>query len=320
MTMSAISSTAGTVAKNNYKFNAGTELTESFDINYYETYFRQYDAQLGRFTGVDALAEQTFSWSPYQFGYNNPAMFNDPTGLQADVNPIRDIFIALRDWILSGHSINEISFNGQQVDFVSFTQTIDGDLIEIGGHIGNKERGTFNGKSGYFFSYSYSVNDGGYTEGSDDYTDPGHSYVLNTLGVGRLFAADLTQMFDATIAETESMFSGLKDVFGMNVVGKVSFFFAYMNDNGPGDLKKHGYSYNEVRYSIYRGQPMLFDDYGNYNYGAAANAFGIPLWMALYGAGANQVWNGKADWTNPFGFYDAKHDTEMINKGFNNKN
>lgn len=58
MAMSAISSSTGTVAKNNYKFNAGTELTESFDINYYETYFRQYDAQLGRFTGVDALAEQ----------------------------------------------------------------------------------------------------------------------------------------------------------------------------------------------------------------------------------------------------------------------
>ena len=58
LTMSAISSSAGTVAKNNYKFNDGTELTESFDINYYETYFRQYDAQLGRFTGVDALAEQ----------------------------------------------------------------------------------------------------------------------------------------------------------------------------------------------------------------------------------------------------------------------
>lgn len=34
--------------------------------------------------GVDALAEQTLSWSPYQFGYNSPAMFNDPTGLQAD--------------------------------------------------------------------------------------------------------------------------------------------------------------------------------------------------------------------------------------------
>ena len=40
---------------------------------------------MGRFTGVDALAEQALSCSPYQFGYNNPAMFNDPSGLQADV-------------------------------------------------------------------------------------------------------------------------------------------------------------------------------------------------------------------------------------------
>lgn len=65
---------------NNYKFNAGTELNDYFDVDYYETYFRNYDAQVGRFTRVDVLAENYFSQSLYHFSYNDPISFNDPLG------------------------------------------------------------------------------------------------------------------------------------------------------------------------------------------------------------------------------------------------
>jgi RHS repeat-associated protein len=82
--MKAISSTAAMKMQTRYKFNGGTELETSFDVDYYETYFRQYDAQIGRFTGVDALAGRTRSISPYQFGFDNPVLFNDPSGLLAD--------------------------------------------------------------------------------------------------------------------------------------------------------------------------------------------------------------------------------------------
>lgn len=78
--MKALCSQAATVSANNYKFNAGTELENSFDVSYYETYFRNYDAQVGRFTGVDVLAENYFSQSPYHFSYNDPISFNDPLG------------------------------------------------------------------------------------------------------------------------------------------------------------------------------------------------------------------------------------------------
>ena len=69
-------------ASNNYKFNGGVELNESFDVDYYETSFRKYDCQTGRFTGVDELAEETFYLTPYQFGANDPVSYNDPTGLK----------------------------------------------------------------------------------------------------------------------------------------------------------------------------------------------------------------------------------------------
>ena len=76
--MSAISSKALLKTTDPYKYNAGSELEE--ELGYYNTFYRKYDAQIGRFTGVDILAESTAGLSPFQFGNNNPIMFNDPTG------------------------------------------------------------------------------------------------------------------------------------------------------------------------------------------------------------------------------------------------
>ncbi|MFY0592017.1 DUF6443 domain-containing protein [Roseivirga sp.] len=81
MNINALSSTAPLSKPNQFKYNAGTELTEAFDFDIYETPFRGYDAQLGRFMQVDAMADVLSSITPYNFGYNNPIIFNDPTGL-----------------------------------------------------------------------------------------------------------------------------------------------------------------------------------------------------------------------------------------------
>ena len=66
---------------NRFQFNAQTEKESSLGLEWYETPFRRYDAQLGRLHGVDALADMLSGVSPFQFGYNNPILFNDPTGL-----------------------------------------------------------------------------------------------------------------------------------------------------------------------------------------------------------------------------------------------
>jgi hypothetical protein len=68
-------------------FNGGSErergLSSLTDLHWDETPFRPYDAQLGRFWGIDRLADQEGqeSWTPMHFGFNNPVMLNDPTGL-----------------------------------------------------------------------------------------------------------------------------------------------------------------------------------------------------------------------------------------------
>ena len=46
--------------------------------------FRLYDGALGRFFGIDLLADLFTSHSPYHFAYNNPITFMDPTGLSSE--------------------------------------------------------------------------------------------------------------------------------------------------------------------------------------------------------------------------------------------
>jgi hypothetical protein len=70
-------------AEDRFKFNGGSErgLSSLTDIHWDETPFRPYDAQLGRFWGIDWLADLFPGITPMHFGYNNPVLFNDPTGL-----------------------------------------------------------------------------------------------------------------------------------------------------------------------------------------------------------------------------------------------
>jgi len=73
-------------AENKYQFNNGTELqskefSDGSGLEMYNTDFRGYDPQLGRFWQIDPYAEGTENISPYAFGVDNPISYNDPLGL-----------------------------------------------------------------------------------------------------------------------------------------------------------------------------------------------------------------------------------------------
>jgi len=87
LTMAGISSKALAFGNpsNKLKFN-GVELSsqdfnDGSGLELYETSFRSYNAQIGRFLQIDALSEFNFSWSVYVFAQNNPISFSDPHGL-----------------------------------------------------------------------------------------------------------------------------------------------------------------------------------------------------------------------------------------------
>jgi RHS repeat-associated protein len=78
------------VTDNRQLYNAGSEWQKDY-VNlpdYYQTFYRNYDAAIGRWVGADPLAEASEDLTPYQYANNNPVLFNDPLGdvAEAGVN------------------------------------------------------------------------------------------------------------------------------------------------------------------------------------------------------------------------------------------
>ncbi len=70
--------TRPTDLKNNFLYNAGSELNEK--TKNYEMFYRDYDAALGRMTAIDPMAIKYASLSPYNYAFNDPVALNDPMG------------------------------------------------------------------------------------------------------------------------------------------------------------------------------------------------------------------------------------------------
>ena len=62
-----------------YKYN-GKELNEELGLDWYDFGARNYDPSIGRWFGVDNLAEKHFNFSPYTYTANNPVLFVDFDG------------------------------------------------------------------------------------------------------------------------------------------------------------------------------------------------------------------------------------------------
>ncbi|MDP4264022.1 MAG: colicin E3/pyocin S6 family cytotoxin [Bacteroidota bacterium] len=82
LTMAGISSKALAFGQpENKKKYQNYEFNSDFDINLYESFYRNHDPQLGRFWQIDPKIEQGMeNWSPYVAMFDNPIKFNDFLG------------------------------------------------------------------------------------------------------------------------------------------------------------------------------------------------------------------------------------------------
>ncbi|WEK19293.1 MAG: DUF6443 domain-containing protein [Candidatus Pedobacter colombiensis] len=86
-------SPVGTLSDGNKNlYNGGAEWQNDYGNlpDYQQTFYRNYDAALGRFIGIDPLADSDASVTGYHYSNNNPIMFNDPLGDEPRPLPMMD--------------------------------------------------------------------------------------------------------------------------------------------------------------------------------------------------------------------------------------
>ncbi|WP_073584677.1 RHS repeat protein [Flavobacterium cucumis] len=122
---------AGQNGNYQYKYN-GKEYQDELGLNVTAMDFRQYDSAIGRFNGMDRLAEMAPGISPYRFGFNNPIMFSDPTGL-IEKSVLMDMFKRSVDDVTTwtnnrtdGFETSDGGYVGHTSDFTDFNQTPNG--------------------------------------------------------------------------------------------------------------------------------------------------------------------------------------------------
>jgi RHS repeat-associated protein len=70
----------GGIKVNPYLYN-GKEANTHAGVNLFDYGARMYDPAIGRWFVSDPLAEAAPGWTPYRYGFNNPMLYTDPTGM-----------------------------------------------------------------------------------------------------------------------------------------------------------------------------------------------------------------------------------------------
>jgi RHS repeat-associated protein len=111
------------LSENQYQYN-GKELNADFGLDLYDYGARWYDASVGRWHGVDPLAEAYLTHSPYNHVRNNPISRFDPNGMNDVESMVRQAWNSTPEGTNSKttyHSPNDDSSNPR----FSITETIE---------------------------------------------------------------------------------------------------------------------------------------------------------------------------------------------------
>lgn len=128
---------------NAYRYN-GKELDEA--VGMYDYGARYYDPAIARWGQVDPLADQFANWSPYNYVYNDPISYNDPTGMAGN----------LRDGITV---IFQKDGNISDEDYANYTWDYIQNVMDVWGDKGTGGKITFKFAVGDFDTSSLGENE-----------------------------------------------------------------------------------------------------------------------------------------------------------------
>jgi RHS repeat-associated protein len=346
--MAAISSKALLKTNVPFKYNAGNELEEEGSLNYYNTFYRKYDAQLGRFTGIDIRAEESYGMSVYNYGANNPVLYNDPMGDMfglekgPDGNYHTDWVTRMmwNDWGFY-QEIGQVPMmnygNGGPYGVYYNAHGVSSTTILSMLSFGQQLQQRLNGDLGFFSSSSRGMyflnnrnNQDNYNGNRVDRMDEGVLNASKFININDLKSGgiDLTSDLNKRIETMDATFGTLGSVIDLVYGGPIVTYplklavFGYVQYKGaktefmnPKAFRNSVFTINKGGYV--NGEHFSPDDFGNYSYGAAANSMGLLSSHAIQGAGLYAIISGSViDITNFEGCFDEKKDTKMILRGY----
>lgn len=142
---------------NNFLYNAGNELNTS--TGNYEMFFRGYDPVLGRMLQVDPMAGKYASLTPYNYSFNDPVYWNDPSGAEppGGQSYYNGSPVWTRDWY-GGYQTNP-SFSGYDLWAIENGAGSPGASLLLDGAIGERNAQNWvrnylgiNAQAGYTYS------------------------------------------------------------------------------------------------------------------------------------------------------------------------